>query len=612
MTTIITEPTIVEIALDQLRDSPFNPRKTFTGVAELAASINAEAKVHQPLLVRPVSIPLTGGERYSIPDTFEIVFGHRRRRAAEVAGLATVPCMVRAMTDAEARRAQIAENLQRVDVHPIEEAEGFEQMIANDGHTADTLAELVGKSRSYVYARLKLLQACGEVRKACLAGDITSEVALLIARHPDKVQARILTAIREDGNPAARLDDGGKRSYRYLRDMIADRFTLKLGSAMFDPEDAALVVSAGVCSACPKRSGNAPEFEDLAARPGEGERGPFFARERGPDLCTDPDCFASKKEAHLARLAQQLTDSGAKVVTGNKAKAAVDAYGKLKPGFVPLAEVKAQLKKAGKGTPLPEVLSVINQRTGEVIKAVKAEAATAAGLAVKPAGKGSGKQQRDWQAEARDRDAAAQIETERRRQVAEQLRPLMVKAAGSTGELRLIALLALRGCEPEICQQALALHGLEASHQVADQLEALAPLSADALRVLLLDLVLAQACDVDPWRLTDGQLEITTLASLYSAGVPTPSTAGAGAKGAASKGATAPAKAARGIRYRDPMTGSTWSGKGLQPRWLKVALAAGRTLDEFDLAKTGEVKVDAGAAGERDIKTADLFAEAGA
>jgi hypothetical protein len=60
------------------------------------------------------------------------------------------------------------------------------------------------------------------------------------------------------------------------------------------------------------------------------------------------------------------------------------------------------------------------------------------------------------------------------------------------------------------------------------------------------------------------------------------------------------------------MTGSTWSGKGLQPRWLKVALAAGRTLDEFDLAKTGEVKVDAGAAGERDIKTADLFAEAGA
>jgi ParB-like chromosome segregation protein Spo0J len=521
--------------------------------------------------------------------------------------------MIRAMTDAEARRAQVAENLQRVDVHPIEEAEGFEQMMANDGHTADTLAELVGKSRSYVYARLKLLQACAEVRKACLAGTITSEVALLIARlRTDKLQARALTAIKEDTSQAAKLDDGGKRSYRHIRDLLADRFTLKLAASMFDPEDATLVVSAGVCSACPKRSGNAPEFEDLAAKQREGEHGQYWAREGGPDLCTDPDCFAVKKEAHLARLAQQLTDTGAKVVTGNKAKQAVDAQGKLKPGYVPLAEVKAQLKKAGKGAQLPEVLTVINQRTGETIKAVKAEAVTAAGLSVKPQGQGSRGSVRDWQAEQREREAAAQAETERRRQVSEQLRPLMLKATGSTGELRLIALLALRGCEPEICQQALAFQGVEATHDVATQLEALAPLSADALRVLLLDLVLAQACDVNAYNLADGQLEIATMAALYSAGVPTPSTAGASAKGAASKGKAEPAKVARGVRYRDPMTGSTWSGKGLQPRWLKVALAAGRTLAEFDLANAKEVKVDAGAAGDRDTKTADLFAEVGA
>ena len=75
MTTIITHPNIVEIGLDQLRDSPFNPRKTFTDIAELSASIKAENKVHQPLLVRPVSIPLTGGETYTVPETFEIIFG---------------------------------------------------------------------------------------------------------------------------------------------------------------------------------------------------------------------------------------------------------------------------------------------------------------------------------------------------------------------------------------------------------------------------------------------------------------------------------------------------------------------------------------------------------
>ncbi len=153
------QETITPIALEDLHESPFNPRKTFHDIAELAETIKAEGRIHSPLLVRPrVTNPL----RDDLNDGFEIVFGHRRYRAAETLGLATVPCMVRAMTNAEARSAQIAENLARQDVHPIEEAEGFAALIEHEGTTAEVLATRIGKSLSYVYGRLKLLQACAE------------------------------------------------------------------------------------------------------------------------------------------------------------------------------------------------------------------------------------------------------------------------------------------------------------------------------------------------------------------------------------------------------------------------------------------------------------------
>lgn len=94
--------TITPIALGQLHESPFNPRRTFTGMEELAANIIAEGCIHEPLLVRPRTGPGLGDD---CPDSYEIVFGHRRYRAAELARMASVPCMVRAMTDEQARRA---------------------------------------------------------------------------------------------------------------------------------------------------------------------------------------------------------------------------------------------------------------------------------------------------------------------------------------------------------------------------------------------------------------------------------------------------------------------------------------------------------------------------
>ena len=499
----MTQETISQIPIDQLHESPFNPRKSFTAIEDLAANIKAEGRVHQPLLVRPRVPALFAG----LPDAaetaacgFEVIFGHRRLRAAELAGLASVPCMVRAMNDAAARSAQIAENLQRSDVHPIEEAEGFQAMIDDDGLTADELVEIVGKSRSYVYGRLKLLQACPAVRKACLDGSIGSEVALLIARlRTPKLQEKALAGIASRLG-SGHVTDGGKSSFRRVRDYLVEHFTLDLRSAIFYPEDVTLVATAGACSTCPKLSGNAPEFQDVAE---EAKANHYGARPIGPNVCTDPDCFAAKKAAHLARKADELAKDGQTVITGNKAKAAIGADGRLKGGYVALKDVQAELKKVAKGTPAPEVVTVLDQRTGKTVKAVKVEALAEAGVKTKPTGKGSAPQQRDWEQERRERDAALKAETARRSPLIAAVRTRMLAAQGSTDELRLIAWLCLDKLKPDVEHRVLALHGLKRDPSAVGA--HLARLSAEQLRHLLLDCVLEEARVVDDWEPDNGR-----------------------------------------------------------------------------------------------------------
>ncbi len=167
-----TPETITQLPLSVLHESPFNPRKTYAALDELAASIRAEG-IHQPLVVRP---RLMNVLRPDLVDEYEVVFGHRRLRAAELAGLETVPCIVRALSDLEARRAQLTENIQRADVHPLEEAEAFAELMEQHAVTADALAQQIGKSLSHVYARLTLRRLVPAVRDRVLAGEVGAEV----------------------------------------------------------------------------------------------------------------------------------------------------------------------------------------------------------------------------------------------------------------------------------------------------------------------------------------------------------------------------------------------------------------------------------------------------
>ena len=437
--------TISHLRVDRLHESPFNPRQIFneTALNELAIDIKSQGRVLSPLLVRPRIPPLFVGDAEAIVG-HEIVFGHRRYRAAVLAGLTEVPCMVRAMTDDEARRAQISENLQRKDVHPIEEASGFQALIDSGTHSADMIAAEFGKSRSYVYGRLKLLDACPTIRQACLSGEVGSEVALLIARlRSVKLQTKALEYIKKDYH--AKIDDGGKSSFRAIREMLAEKFTLDLGNAMFDIEAEMLLPIAGNCVTCPKRTENAPEYADLvqdtANRYGTLRKG-------NADACTDPDCYEAKTKAHLKCEAGKLAAAGHVVVEGNAARNAISASGEIKGAYIALKDVKASLKGLPKaGASVPPVIVIQDPRTGKLHNAVKREDAKAAGVQVKeqPQARNDSANYVQQVQERNKMIAAAAVETRFRSSLRDAVLTAAAQVERGMFDLRLIAKTTLRG-----------------------------------------------------------------------------------------------------------------------------------------------------------------------
>ncbi len=170
------------LATARIAPSLTNPRKSFDPQAlqELTDSVRKHG-VLQPLLVRPW--PSSREAEIEGPCDFELVSGERRLRAAVAAGLQSVPVLMRALTDAEAREIQVVENLQRSDLHPLEEAEGYRQLLTSSaGADVARIAERVGRSPKYVYDRLRLLDLIEPARELFRAGTITAGHAILLSR----------------------------------------------------------------------------------------------------------------------------------------------------------------------------------------------------------------------------------------------------------------------------------------------------------------------------------------------------------------------------------------------------------------------------------------------
>ena len=144
---------IQDIPLEKIRESTTNPRTQFaqSKLAELAENIRQHG-VLQPILVRPLP--------KGAADTYELVAGARRYRASKLAGRESIPATVRELTDAQALELQVIENVQRVDVHPLDEAQGYAALIKvqPDTYTLETIASRVGRSPQSVSGRLRLIQ----------------------------------------------------------------------------------------------------------------------------------------------------------------------------------------------------------------------------------------------------------------------------------------------------------------------------------------------------------------------------------------------------------------------------------------------------------------------
>lgn len=379
------QTTLQMVELAKITPSPMNPRKRFDdkSLKELAESIKAHG-VQQPIVVRPF-----GNKK----NQFEIVVGERRFRASKIAGLTEIPAIVRPLSNAAALEIMVIENLQREDVHPLDEALGYEALMKKSSdteagdlpgaprHTAESIAAKVGKSVGYVYARLKLLALVPAAREAFEQNLITPGHSVLIARLQPKDQLHALNAcfdsyvtrdttkrLNELDPHAAKLadvndafaedqsewaDEGWGIHPRLLpekglREWIQDNVNLSLKSVPWDLTDDQLVPWAGPCSMCPKRSVSNPFLFQGLTRVNEH------------DTCFDPECFKEKQKAFVKRTAKEERADGKLVQISEQT-----AYTKPKEGEKILKQGHWIEAKVGSCESVQKALIVRGENAGQ-------------------------------------------------------------------------------------------------------------------------------------------------------------------------------------------------------------------------------------------------------
>jgi ParB family chromosome partitioning protein len=176
------------LPIEFINPNPRNPRRNFDDgeLADLAQSIR-EHGIVQPVVVRPAKEQ----------GRFEIIAGERRWRAAQRAGLIEVPVIVRDVNDRIALELAIVENVQRTDLNPVEEAQGYQQLIDEHNYTQADLGQIIGKSRSHVANTLRLLKLPDAIRDMIVDGTLS-------AGH-----ARTLVTANDPAGLAKRIVDGG-------------------------------------------------------------------------------------------------------------------------------------------------------------------------------------------------------------------------------------------------------------------------------------------------------------------------------------------------------------------------------------------------------------------
>ncbi|WP_346318210.1 ParB/RepB/Spo0J family partition protein [Chitinophaga sp. YIM B06452] len=276
------------IEIKSIQADPNQPRKFFdeSALQELTDSVRTKG-ILQPILVRPAG-----------KDGYILVCGERRYKAAYAVMAAikdrnTIPAVIRELTDEQALELQIVENLQRKDVHPMEEAVAFKSLLDHKQLDIQEIAARVGKSIFYVRQRLRLNDLTECWQKTFFTGHISIKAAVSICQlSPDAQDSLFESVETEDLEPGelVDIDDWGIRNFRG-----------SLKSAPFDLQDESLVSGVTACGNCHYNSSVSLLFPDEAKDP----------------RCANVKCFEAKCHAHLSRELQAATEDPTVLLVSN-------------------------------------------------------------------------------------------------------------------------------------------------------------------------------------------------------------------------------------------------------------------------------------------------------
>ncbi|KAF0200604.1 MAG: chromosome partitioning protein ParB [Bacteroidetes bacterium] len=283
--------TIEYIETLNISSSDLNPRKTFDddSIKELSKSI-IEVGILQPIIVR-----LSHYKKST--ETYELICGERRWRAAKLAELATVPAIVRKMTDQEALDLMITENLQRKDVSPLDEAEAFMNLIVHREYDIQSLVTRFAKTESYIRHRLKLNDLIPDFKHLLQLEIIGIGHALEICKIQSNDQQELFNSEYTENKRNTLW--WTLPTVKRLKLDIEKSFTLKLKDAAFNINDTTLDEKAGSCLTCTKNtSSNMILFPDATST----------------GVCLDRSCFNRKKNTHFERELERVQEEDPDVV----------------------------------------------------------------------------------------------------------------------------------------------------------------------------------------------------------------------------------------------------------------------------------------------------------
>lgn len=297
-------PVNMSLPIGQLLDAAYNPRKKFIQdeLEEMAGTMR-ERGVLEPLLVRPI------GDGNGKKPSWEIISGHKRARAARLAELKCVPCLVHDVDDQEARAMAIIANIHS-NPTPLEQGAAYRELIEVSGLSLQAAADYLGESVHAIRALVALKNLPPLAEEAVKKKILPIATAGLIAGIPSAPQRERLTlqvltgVVHGEPNPDDLENEYDPLTHVETKELISKQYQRQLKGCAWDLKDKNLVPEAGPCTTCPKRVGNLAKADPDA-----------YAGQRA-DMCLDTACYASKAAVCRARAIAAADAAGIKTLTG--------------------------------------------------------------------------------------------------------------------------------------------------------------------------------------------------------------------------------------------------------------------------------------------------------